>query len=224
MYTVPFQNPWHVLQPTMYRMLPTQFAKAFYDTGALRLSSFTEFHKHTDEQRFDGDEGVGYLRHDDHLPDGRATFISATTLYGRNAYVLCGSMSDSADIARDFGTDNRIVIYDTTNFACDISSRIPGFQSGSEGPCIYIRGRMFQASLGDLSQLITDPPPTPAQVSQFLTTRLGPVPYYLKVPRFIPQLEYRLVWLTHYEVNGYLDIEVPHARKYCGPYNPNPYA
>lgn len=224
MYTIPFSNPWQVIQPPMYRMLPDHLVKAFYETGALRLSSFTKFHQHTDEQRFDAEEGMGRILHDGHLPDGRATFISANTFYGKNAYVLCGSMADTAELARDFGTDNRIAIHNTTGFACAVSSRIPGFQSGSEGPCIYTHGRLIKANLGDLSPLITDPPPTAARVSQFLTERLGSLPYYVKVPKFIPQLEYRLIWLTHYEVDGHLDIVVPHAKEYCAPYSPNPYA
>ena len=49
---------WSNRSPRVYRFLEKQYVEAFFRTGALRLSSFARFSKHTDEQRLDGNEGT----------------------------------------------------------------------------------------------------------------------------------------------------------------------
>jgi hypothetical protein len=39
--------------------------------------------------------------------------------------------------------------------------------------------------------------------------------YFLKPKEFAYQVEYRLLWLTDYTVDEYIDIKVPEAAQYC---------
>jgi hypothetical protein len=209
--------PWYIVQPVLYRYLPSQkWVDAFFATGELWLSSFSEFHAHQDEHGSHWLEGGVQFESDYRLADGRFSHLWVRSDYGRDAYVLCGSMSDDPDIARKFKAGGCIAIQDTTGFAKAVSRHIPGFVGGSEGPCIYASGRSVKR---DFDLLPVDEPgadePPSDELQAWLRDRLREYPYYVKASSFAYQLEYRIVWLTDREVDGHIVIRVPEARAHC---------
>jgi hypothetical protein len=216
MFTVPFNLGWHVLQPVMYRLLGREHVERFFADGTLRLSCFTQFHQHTDEQRLDAQEGGPRIQHEFRRPDGRPELITSRLMFGRNAYVLCGATVDSPDLAEKFGVDSCIAIQNTTGFANSVAQQIPGLVEGAEGPCIY--GTMFKRDLGVIA---IEPPPTADQLGQFILNQVRHYPYFVKHSTFAHQLEYRLVWLTDHEVTEPLTVKVPAAIQHCQRDTPN---
>ncbi len=187
MFKVPFFGgpPWYVMQPVLYRYLPSQkWVDAFFATGELRLSSFAEFHAHQDEHRSQWLEGSVQFESEYRLPDGRFSHLSVRGDYGRDAYVLCGSMSDDPDIARGLGAGGCIAIQDTTGFAKAVSQHIPGFVGGSEGPCIYASGRTLKRDFGLLPVEGPGAHEQPSEELQaWLRDRLREYPYYVTLTR-----------------------------------------
>ena len=146
---VPFSKPWKVLQPTVFRYMDRRWIDAFFETGALRLSSLARFQRHVDEQRQDQNEGVQSYEY--YTPSEPPLFLSTWIHYGMNAYVLCGSMSESGSLATAFGADDYLAIQETMEFANAIAAHIPGFIGGTEGPCLYLNRRLLKRDLGPLS-------------------------------------------------------------------------
>jgi len=79
---IQFVRPWTILRPRLYRYLPSKWVDAFFHDGSLRLSSFNEFSKHTDEQRADPQEGRGVR-----VGVGIAATIVTATGRGHDCYV-----------------------------------------------------------------------------------------------------------------------------------------
>jgi len=48
---------WHLRLPIVYRYLEQEYVAKFFETSEIRLSSFSQFRKHKDEQRGDSAEG-----------------------------------------------------------------------------------------------------------------------------------------------------------------------
>jgi len=53
------------------------------------------------------------------------------------------------------------------------------------------------------------------KLRQFLVNNAQHYPYFIKDKSFVNQLEYRFVWLTSHEVEGFIDIKVPEAIIRC---------
>lgn len=83
MVTVQFVTPWSIFTPTLFRYLASDYVEAFFAEGSLRLSSFTRFAKHADEQRRDPDEGMAAVI--DRTYEGGGQTIAARTNVGENA-------------------------------------------------------------------------------------------------------------------------------------------
>jgi hypothetical protein len=220
MIPVPFSKPWRILQPVMYRMMARRWVDAFFDTGALRLSTFAQFRRHADEQRLDDQEGQLQFEHVGHDRNGEPRYLSVNGDFGRNAYVLCGSMSNAPALNEEFGTDAYIAIQNTTRFAEAVAVHIPGFIGGNEGPCAYLSARTIERDLSPIPWEHLRCPEHPGKLNEprvhaFLDQALGDHPYYLKHLSYARQVEYRLFWLTNREVDGHLDIMVPEAMRFC---------
>ena len=54
---------WKVCTPVTFRLLDSKHVDSFFIDGSLRLSSFSRFHKHSDEQRLDRGEGRTFFVH-----------------------------------------------------------------------------------------------------------------------------------------------------------------
>jgi hypothetical protein len=111
---VNFGRPWIIRRPYVYRYLQKQFADEFFATGQLRISSFSQFSKHTDEARFDGQEGHGMVIHNS-VSANRS--VGGYVTYGQDSYILCGSTLPSLDIASDFSTNSGFRVNDSVLFA-----------------------------------------------------------------------------------------------------------
>ncbi len=213
-----FQRPWFIRRPLVYRYLEKCWVDAFFETGALRLSSFAAFARHEDDQRKDGQEGGGVLVHENPDKDNPFTIFSKIS-QGHNAYVLCGSTRFTEDLALKFEADSGFRINDPTAFANAISAHIPGFKGGLEGLCSY-RGRKavdramqnfnledFQNPDGQTVDL--------GKTMQAVFVAAGDDLFFLKLSSYADQSEYRLLWFAHENVDGFIDIVCPEARQFC---------
>ena len=107
-----FTREWRVRKPYVYRYMDRKYVDRFFEDGSLRLSSFSSFAKHSDEERQDEAEGSGMVVHV--CPDGDAKTMTAMLGQGENAYVLCGSTLYEPELAETFGCDSGFRINDTT--------------------------------------------------------------------------------------------------------------
>ena len=137
---------WRIRTPRVYRYLGQRFVDEFFDSGALRLSSFRQFSAHKDELRLDTNEGKVYYISRTGADGGQTVLMEVD--YGHDAYVLCGSMTPTQELMASFACDSAIVICDTTAFAREVAKAVPGFRAGVEGPCSYQYRRIVEKDSG----------------------------------------------------------------------------
>ena len=145
---VTLASEWAIRRPFLFRYLDRSFVDQFFDSGTLRLSSFSAFSKHEDEERLDPNEGMGILENVDHEGEGQTIF--AAMGQGHDAYVLCGSAIHSSDLTQAFQADSGFRINDQTAFGVAVAQSIPGFRTGREGACIYTDRKIVKRQAGKL--------------------------------------------------------------------------
>jgi hypothetical protein len=214
---------WSLLSPRLFRYLDQQFIDAFFDKGELRISSFASFHAHEDDERRD-QEGrtinVGqYVDPDDSARNVQVYNVSAA---GTDAYVLSASLVESRQLMQAFETDGYFVIEDPWGFALAIQDAVPAFSEGLQGHCNYSpRGREVYRNLDfsmvDLMEQQRNPDGSVNMEVLPLVERAlsGPERLFHKPARYAHQAEYRLLWGTSREVEPYLTVVCPDARRYC---------
>jgi hypothetical protein len=196
-----------------------EYVDAFFESGAIRIGSFDQFSKHSDEARLDGQEGRGMVLHQNNV--GVGTSVVGHMSYGASSYVFCGSSFFSDSVADQFGTDSGSRINDTVAFADAIAHRISGFRGGCEGPCVYVPTRTVLRDTGPvgIDELRDDVEPDKISFSKMmglLGAMAGDDLLFLKDAKYSAQCEYRLIWHTHdSKVTGFLDLQVPEARQFC---------
>jgi hypothetical protein len=208
-----FPRPWQVRGPRIFRYLNQEYIDAFFDSGSLRLSSFVRFAEHSDEQRFDPDEGeavaIAYGE-----PDG---VVQVEYQLGAQSYVLSASVVESETLIEAFRVDGYFRIDNTTAFAAQIANTLPYFSGGLEGPCVYGEGRAHSRTGGfSLKDLDSDSDkgigPKSLEIAQ---GAVSPSAYFLKERSFSHQAEYRLLWNSSREVSPTIDVVCPEAREFC---------
>ena len=215
-------DPWSLLQPRVFRYIDAEFADLFFDTGALRLSSFETFAQHDDEQRFDKSEGVSVATGVWKSDDGEdAASTVAVTGVGANHYVLCGSTIGSRELQSEFGATGCFAIENPLGFAHAVRRHIPGCVGGSSGLCIYQGSRTIHRKLDhdprgvmegfDSGDGTIDMAALPTLTSQLT----GVEPMLLKPGSYAPQSEYRFLWRVNGRTEPTLDIVCPEARQFC---------
>lgn len=202
---------WESRNPRVYRFIEKEFADAFFATGELRLSSFKQFAKHKDEQRLDGLEGTARVM--SKAIDDPGLMWNGQIRAGQNAYVLSTSLVPSNNVMAEFGCDSGIVIHAVKKFAEQVGAKIPGFYGGFDGPCSYQANRIVTFSHGN-HQLKEEDFLTPAAV-EFGMLVAGADPFFLKHHKFLPQNEWRFVWLVDHDVDDFIKISVPEAVPCC---------
>lgn len=215
---VQFVREWRIRRPVVYRYLDKKFVDAFFETGALRISSFASFAAHIDEERQDSSEGQGIVMHRN--SEGEGQTMMAVVGQGRNAYVLCGAMNYRPDLAQAFCTNSGFRINDSISFSEAVSKYLPGFQMGLEGPCLYLAKKTVQRDMGriDLDAMKVSPESKEIDMGKLAQTTFataGDDLFFIKSDRYAHQNEYRLLWLTPNDVSGYVDIVCPEARQFC---------
>ena len=216
MITLQVSSPWNVNTPVLFRFLDNTFVEQFFNDGSLRLSSFQNFKKHTDEQRLDKNEGQTFFVHRTSQNGGQT--LEALAEHGRDAYVLCGAMRFEKNLMTSFGCNSYIRINDTTKFGMAISRHIPGFVAGMEGACLYQENKIIEKDLGyiDLNALKTESGAVDmSKMSSIINQKMRHYPYFLKDKFYSPQLEYRLLWIVNSQIDDYIDIKVPEATQFC---------
>lgn len=216
--SVQFGSEWRIRRPYLYRYLERPYVDAFFETGALRLSSFEQFSKHSDEQRLDGSEGRGIVSNI--TADSGGQTIMAAIGQGHTAYVLSTSNIFSAGISNDFKTDSGFRINDVLGFANAVSRHVPGFKAGMEGACHYLPKRMLERDMGhiDIDAMRVSSDSKEIDMGKMMQTVFGLAGddmFFLKHIRYASQNEYRLLWNTSNDVDGYIDIVCPEARQFC---------
>lgn len=212
-----FCSEWKIRRPYLYRYLQKEFVDDFFESGALRLSSFVQFSKHTDEQRLDADEGFGVVSN--RTSDGGGQTLIASIGQGHNAYVLCSSTLYNKDIATSFETDSGFRIDNILEFANAISRHIPSFISGIDGPCHYLPQRNLARGVGYMN--IEEMKTSDSQnidmnkMLQATAALAGEDMLFLKQTRYSSQCEYRMLWNTRNTADEYLDIVCPEAVQFC---------
>jgi hypothetical protein len=134
MIKFPLVTDWNICTPSLFRFLDQEYVDSFFKEGSLRLSSFSRFHKHNDEQRLDKKEGRTMFVHRTNQGGGQA--ITARATHGVNAYVLCITMRYDKSLIESFGCNSCFRITNSTNFGMAIARHIPGLKSAFEGPCL----------------------------------------------------------------------------------------
>lgn len=215
---ISFGHEWRIHRPYVYRYLQVEYVDAFFATGALRLSSFAVFSRHTDEERLDTAEGHGFVINRNQ--EGEGSHIGASMSQGQNAYVLCGATCFTEDLSSAFQNNSGFRINDTLRFAEAISRYIPGFSSGLEGSCHYVKRKMVDRDHGpigiDSLKVSTDSKDIDGEKLFGLMGQVaGDDLYFLKNEKFRHQNEYRFLWQTPTAVNGTLDLVCPEARQFC---------
>lgn len=216
--SVQFGSEWRIRRPYLYRYLEKPYVDVFFETGALRLSSFAEFSKHSDEQRLDGSEGRGLVSHVTAESGGQT--IMAAIRQGHTAYVLCASTIFSVDISKDFGTESGFRINDVFGFANAVSRHVPGFNAGIEGACHYLPSRVLERDMGyvDIETMRVSPDSKNIDMGKMMQAVFGLAGddmFFLKHIRYASQNEYRLLWNTSNKIDGCIDIVCPEARQFC---------
>ncbi|WP_321991755.1 hypothetical protein [Marispirochaeta aestuarii] len=194
-----------------------KYVNDFFETGAIRLSSFANFLSSNHAERFDKDEGKTNLIAKT-KNNGGQTF-SCWFQTGQEAYVLCGSTRYSKSLEESFD-DSCIQINNSVAFAQEIAKCIPGFIDGLEGLCIYQNQKIIEKDIGYISPEVILDKKNPSKLNEKAVMQLlfqigGHDVYFLKPIRYIKQNEYRFIWRTNSRINDALIISCPEARKYC---------
>lgn len=193
-----------------------RYVDDFFDEGRLRLSSFANFAKHSDEQRLDTEEGTLWLFHRTYENGGQTLAVNIE--FDDNAYVLCGSTIPSTPLMRKFGVDSAIIIRDVPEFVKAISTKIPGVIRTVHGVCSYQANRAIEYDLRwiDLADNSTS---DPSQIKKdglrkALDGLITDDVLFIKHFKYAKQVEYRMMWLVS-DPEKCIDIHVPEAVQFC---------
>lgn len=218
MITLPIVTNWNICTPNLFRFMQQGHVDSFFDDGSLRISSFTQFGKHEDEQRLDKEEGRSMFVH--RTSQGGGQTIIARTTHGTKAYVLCTAMRYDKNLMESFGCDSYLRITNTVGFGMAVARQIPGLAAGFEGPCLYQGKKIVHRDSGhiDTSQfrdpenqkLLNKP-----KMEDFVDSKVEHYPLFLKDSSFAHQVEYRYVWIMRSKESDFIDIKVPEARQFC---------
>ena len=222
MIKLPMVTDWNICTPNLYRFLDQEYVDAFFKDGSLRLSSFSQFHKHEDEQRLDEKEGKTMFVH--RTPQGGGQTITAWATHGINAYVLCAAMRYDKSLMEAFGCNSYFRINNSTNFGMAIARNIPGLVNAFEGSCLYQDMKIIEKDLGYINVNQFKDPENPANINKemlnnFILSRMEHYPLFLKEKAFAHQVEYRFIWVVKNKEADYLDIKVPEAIQFCSKEN-----
>jgi len=224
---------WNVCTPTLFRFMDLKYVDAFFTDGSLRISSFSRFHKHKDEQRMDKGEGKALFVHTTEQRGGQS--LTACIEQGTNAYILSTTMRYDQDFLNVFNTDSYMRINDSSAFGMAIAKHIPNLITGHEGSCLYQESKIIYRDLGyidinqfrdpnnpqpviDQEEIPYDGLPLPSDnplLKEYIFSNVGHYAMFLKDKIFAHQCEYRFIWAIKDDAADYLDIKVPEAIQFC---------
>lgn len=209
---------WEVIRPRVFRYLEAKYVDAFFKDGFLRLSSFSRFAQHADEQRKDASEGMGVRE-----GIGENAHVIMATGRGHDCYVLCGSTIYNEAAQELFpDADACFAIDDTVRFAIEVARAIAGFKGGLEGPAIYQDNTIIRRDLGEekIEELLEKHRLPDGNLDMRMLGEMqakvgGFEEFFIKQSRFSAQAEYRFLWSVNGTADDYVDLKVPQALNYC---------
>ncbi len=210
---VQFGSVWNVTTPFVYRYEDEVWIDDFFETGKLRLSTFSKFSEYDDEIRGDRHEGQG-LGYGE-TGDGKSVFLVHGQ--GLNAVVLCCSHRLDDDLKQKFSRDSAFEITNTVGFALEVARQLPGFRHGLEGSCLYRPDTSIKRSVDlDFDQYkLADGNFDMRMISHTSAALVGPELVLMKRKKYESQQEYRLLWELDVAPEGYIDVIAPNARHFC---------
>lgn len=207
-FNIPFGYSWGVRTPPVIRVMESIYVEAFFKSGALRISSFEFFRKHSDERRRDGEEGTAVME----IKSQEST-MSAVALNGQEAYVLCASTVEPELTADQDG----LIIDDTIAFSAAVSRFLPGFMGGTEGLCTYRSNTLYKAfdshEFGPPAD--GEDPEKWAEQQERIAGLHMQNKFFIKHSRFSHESEYRMIWFCSGKPKDYIDIECADAIRFC---------
>ena len=233
MFKIPLLvSEWNICTPVLFRFMDSKYVDAFFRDGSLRISSFSNFHKHNDEQRWDKGEGKAMFIHTTNQRGGQTLTVDIEQ--GINTYVLSTTMRYDEEFLHLFNCDSYIRIKDSSAFGMAIAKHIPNLISGFEGACLYQENKIITRDLGyiDINQFQDPQNPQPfidqdniphdgrrllpnKAFKDYIFSITRHYTFFLKHKRFAEHAEYRFVWTTTNVTKDYLDIKVPEAIQFC---------
>lgn len=212
--SIGFGAQWNVMLPRVYRYEDKEWIDKFFETGELRLSTFSKFSTYQDEQRGDTSEGLNILH-------GRGSNheVFMVAGLGHSSLILCTSTKLDQQLATAFERDGAFEIMDTPAFAREISRQLPGFRHGAEGPCIYTDGKILRRKIDfDMEKFRAPDGNMDMAMLPHLQQQIGGLEQlFNKDQRYSQQAEYRLAWELDSLPANYIDIRAPLARQFCRP-------
>ena len=182
------------------------------------MSSLRRFASHPDERRRDEKEGrFGVLIVSDRDTNHSQSILTVAQVPA-NGYVLCASHIYYRPLADKFSANAAIEILDTTRFAGAIARALPNFRAGMEGTCIYRRSMLLERDIRgfDLNQQKNEKGELEvAQLIKWVSSQVGLDHFFLKRDLFVPEAEYRFVWMCTHAVDEHIDVIAPEAIQYC---------
>jgi len=133
---------------------------------------------------------------------------------------LNATMRFDKSLMESFECDSYFRIENSTKFGVAISKHIPDLIEGVEGPCLYQDKKIIEKDIGIIDVNQFKDPENPSQMREdvtrdFILSRLGHFPMFLKDKNYSHQVEYRFAWAVKKLVGDYIDIKVPEAIQFC---------
>jgi hypothetical protein len=203
-------------QPPVFRYLSQEYIDDFFRSGKLRLSAFTEFAKHADEQRCDTEEG--WLIVDIPIPNKGQALRSRAGI-GRDAHILSVSLRGDPELMRVFGTNGYFKINDVEGFGLAVASKIPDCRGLISGNCTYVDDREIRREMGVMAEKAVEKSPEGKmyiqRVAGLIQQALFPHALFWKLTKHAHQQEFRFIWQVSHEVHEPLFIECPEVVHFC---------
>ncbi len=208
-----FSHPWSIKLPPLVRYIDNKYVEAFFKDGSLRIPSFIQFRKHTDEQRGDLFEGRAFMEINSPNAHHAACMIN-----GQEVYVLSASTIESQKLKEEcFKTDSSFRILNSLAFADCISHYIPGFIGGYQGLCFY-RDDILITKQDNMPfrspDTFSNPEEWAAEYDKYIGKQSDDS-FFIKHSKYSHQGEYRFIWFAQGCEKDYLNIKCPEATKYC---------
>jgi len=210
---VQFGTIWNIATPFVYRYEDRRWIDEFFETGKLRLSTFSKFAEYKDEARGDTEEGSGFCYGE--TADGKSVGVFQSQ--GISAAVLCCSHRLDEGLRQAFSREWAFEITNTVGFALEVSRQLPGFRHGLEGSCLYRSDTGIKRAIDfDYEKYKLPDGSIDMQMIFDAGGALGgPELLLMKRKKYESQQEYRLLWELDVANGDYIDVTAPNARQHC---------
>lgn len=206
--------------PTVYRFVSEKNVASFFETGNLKITTFSHCKKLESQTRRDSEEGQGTA-----IGIEEDLRCEIGSVVDDNALMLCTSLSENNNLPDGTHYAAAIQINNIIGFVSAITEVLinNGYQVSTilKGPCIY-NNRLIQRELHDqsLSELNAEM----ENSSSFDFGKLFALQssissgdlFFSKPVEKSVENEYRIIWLLDSELKeDCIFIDVPEARQYC---------